>query len=57
MQPRLMPHYQQLSNGAAASMPMTMPYCSQVSDGASACLLMTRAEAQRRGLPVLGVFR
>ena len=29
----------------------------QVSDGASACLLMTRREAQRRSLPVLGVFR
>lgn len=30
---------------------------SQVTDGASAVLLMTRAEAMRRGLPILGVFR
>uniref|UniRef100_A0A061S4X0 acetyl-CoA C-acyltransferase n=1 Tax=Tetraselmis sp. GSL018 TaxID=582737 RepID=A0A061S4X0_9CHLO len=30
---------------------------SQVSDGAAAAVLMTRAEARRRGLPVLGVFR
>ncbi len=29
----------------------------QVSDGAAAVLLMTRAEAARRGLPVLGIFR
>lgn len=29
----------------------------QVSDGAAAVLLMTRREAQKRGLPVLGVFR
>lgn len=30
---------------------------SQVSDGAAAVLLMTRAEALKRGLPVLGIFR
>jgi acetyl-CoA acyltransferase 1 len=30
---------------------------SQTTDGAAACLLMTRAEAQRRGLPILGVWR
>ena len=30
---------------------------SQVSDGAAAVLLMTRAEAMRRGLPILGIFR
>ncbi|GFR42599.1 hypothetical protein Agub_g3530 [Astrephomene gubernaculifera] len=30
---------------------------SQVTDGAAAVLMMTRAEARRRGLPVLGVFR
>jgi len=30
---------------------------SQVSDGAAATLLMTRREAEKRGLPVLGVFR
>lgn len=30
---------------------------SQVTDGAAAVLLMTRAEALRRRLPVLGVFR
>lgn len=30
---------------------------SQVTDGAAAALLMTRAEAVRRGLPILGVFR
>lgn len=29
----------------------------QVSDGASAVLLMTRAEAAKRGLPILGIFR
>ena len=28
-----------------------------MSDGAAAVLLMTRAEAMRRGLPVLGIFR
>jgi hypothetical protein len=28
-----------------------------VSDGAAASLLMTRREAQRRGLPVLGIWR
>lgn len=31
--------------------------CMQVTDGASAALLMTRREAQRRGLPILGIFR
>lgn len=30
---------------------------SQVTDGAAAALLMTRAEARRRGLPILGIFR
>ena len=29
----------------------------QVTDGAGAALLMTRAEAVRRGLPILGIFR
>jgi hypothetical protein len=29
----------------------------QVSDGAAASLLMTRREAQRRGLPILGIWR
>ena len=29
----------------------------QVSDGAAVCLLTTRAEALKRGLPILGVFR
>jgi hypothetical protein len=29
----------------------------QVTDGAAAVLMMTRAEATRRGLPILGVFR
>lgn len=28
-----------------------------MTDGAAAVLMMTRAEALRRGLPVLGVFR
>ncbi|CAL8469403.1 g8944 [Coccomyxa elongata] len=30
---------------------------SQISDGAAAVLLMKRSEAQKRGLPVLGIFR
>jgi acetyl-CoA C-acetyltransferase len=30
---------------------------SQLSDGASACVLMERAEAERRGLQALGLFR
>ena len=30
---------------------------TQVSDGAGAVLLMTRAEALKRNLPVLGIFR
>ena len=30
---------------------------SQVSDGAAAVLLMTRAEAMRRGLPIMATFR
>lgn len=30
---------------------------SQTTDGAAAVLLMTRAEAQRRGLPIMGVWR
>jgi acetyl-CoA acetyltransferase family protein len=30
---------------------------SQVTDGAAAVMLMTRREADRRGLPVLGIFR
>lgn len=30
---------------------------TQVSDGAGAVLLMTRAEALKRSLPVLGIFR
>ena len=29
----------------------------QVSDGAAATLMMTRREANRRGLPILGIFR
>ena len=29
----------------------------QISDGAAAVLLMTRAEAAKRGLPILGIFR
>lgn len=29
----------------------------QVSDGAAASLLMTRREANRRGLPILAIFR
>lgn len=29
----------------------------QVSDGAAAVLLMTRAEALKRGLPIVGIFR
>ncbi len=29
----------------------------QVSDGAAAVLLMTRREADRRGMPILGIFR
>ncbi len=28
-----------------------------MTDGAAAALLMTRAEARRRGLPILGIFR
>ncbi|GFR73354.1 3-ketoacyl-CoA thiolase, peroxisomal, partial [Elysia marginata] len=30
---------------------------SQVSDGAAAVVLMKRSEAQRRGLPILGILR
>jgi acetyl-CoA acyltransferase 1 len=30
---------------------------TQVSDGAAVCLLTTRAEALKRGLPILGIFR
>jgi acetyl-CoA C-acetyltransferase len=30
---------------------------SQFSDGAGACVLMDRATAERRGAPVLGIFR
>lgn len=30
---------------------------SQVSDGAAAVLLMTRREAERRSMPILGIFR
>ncbi|GLC34123.1 3-ketoacyl-CoA thiolase 2, peroxisomal [Pleodorina starrii] len=30
---------------------------SQVTDGAAAVLMMTRAEARRRGLPILAIFR
>ena len=29
----------------------------QISDGAAAVLLMTRAEAAKRGLPILAIFR
>ncbi len=36
---------------------ITAGNASQLSDGASACVLMERREAERRGLPVLGVFR
>ena len=32
-------------------------FIGQVTDGAAACLLMTRAEAVKRGLPILGIFR
>ena len=35
---------------------LTVP-AAQISDGAGAVLLMTRAEAVKRGLPVLGIFR
>jgi acetyl-CoA acetyltransferase family protein len=36
---------------------VTAGNASQLSDGAAACVLMERREAERRGLPVLGVFR
>lgn len=36
---------------------ITAGNASQFSDGASACLLMSRAEAQRRGLQPLGIYR
>ncbi len=36
---------------------ITAGNASQLSDGASASVLMGRAEAQRRGLPVLGTYR
>ena len=35
----------------------TPVYLAQVSDGAAAVLLMTRREAQRRSMPILGIFR
>lgn len=34
-----------------------LPPMAQVTDGAAVALMMTRAEATRRGLPILGVFR
>ncbi|TDF85967.1 acetyl-CoA C-acyltransferase [Pseudomonas sp. H9] len=36
---------------------VTAGNASQFSDGASACLLMSRAEARRRGLTPLGIYR
>ncbi|MCY1389911.1 3-ketoacyl-CoA thiolase [compost metagenome] len=36
---------------------VTAGNASQFSDGASACLLMSRAEAERRGLAPLGIYR
>ena len=36
---------------------ITAGNASQLSDGSSACVLMERAEAERRGLDVLGTFR
>ncbi|WP_028009181.1 acetyl-CoA C-acyltransferase [Solimonas flava] len=36
---------------------VTAGNASQLSDGASACVLMERADAERRGLTPLGVFR
>ncbi|MEG0862763.1 MAG: acetyl-CoA C-acyltransferase [Pseudomonas sp.] len=36
---------------------VTAGNASQFSDGAAACLLMSRAEAQRRGLSPLGIYR
>jgi len=36
---------------------ITAGNASQQSDGASACILVERREAERRNLPVLGVFR
>ncbi|MFT3727170.1 MAG: acetyl-CoA C-acyltransferase [Terricaulis sp.] len=36
---------------------VTAGNASQQSDGASTCILMERREAERRGVPVLGVFR
>jgi acetyl-CoA C-acetyltransferase len=36
---------------------ITAGNASQLSDGASACVLMSRAEAQRRGIAPLGVYR
>ena len=37
--------------------PLPLSPAGQLTDGASAALLMTRAEAVRRGLPILGIFR
>ena len=37
--------------------PTTAGNASQTTDGAAAVLMMTRAEARRRGLPILGVWR
>ncbi|HYD62909.1 MAG TPA: acetyl-CoA C-acyltransferase [Noviherbaspirillum sp.] len=36
---------------------ITAGNASQLSDGASACVLMSRAEAQRRGIAPLGIYR
>ncbi len=36
---------------------ITAGNASQLSDGAAATLLMSRAEAQSRGLPILGIYR
>lgn len=36
---------------------VTAGNASQLSDGASACVVMERQLAERRGLPVLGIFR
>lgn len=36
---------------------VTAGNASQLSDGASACVLMERSLAERRGLPILGVYR
>ncbi|BFZ01635.1 hypothetical protein BsWGS_04674 [Bradybaena similaris] len=57
IRPTTLENLRKLKPAFKANGSTTAGNASQVSDGAAAVLLMTRHEAQRRGLPILGILR